>query len=199
LGTVAGPSRAAADVARKSRRLPKFLGAADLTALLDAARTSSPRDYALVCVLAYAGLRVAEACALTWADISEDRLLVRHGKGDKERYVPLAPRLRAALADLDRREIPVLRHSPVFLSRLRRPLSVRAAQHIIERLCLAAGIDRELAHPHSLRHTAATMLLRRTGNIRLVQRFLGHASIGTTEIYTHVVFDDLAEAVERLE
>ena len=182
---------------RHSRRLPKFLGAADLTALLDAARASSPRDYALVCVLAYAGLRVAEAVGLQWGDILEDRLLVRHGKGDKERYVPLAPRLRAALAD--RREIPVLRHSPVFLSRLRRPLSVRAAQHIIERLCLAAGIDRELAHPHSLRHTAATMLLRRTGNIRLVQRFLGHASIGTTEIYTHVVFDDLAEAVERLE
>ena len=183
--------------ARARHALPTYLQPHELEALLAAARGSSPRDHALLTVMAYAGLRVAEACALTWGDIEERTLRVRHGKGDKERIVPLHPRVLEALAEC--REIPQKRNIYVFPGqRPGRPLTTRAVQHLMVRLGTAAGLDRSKLHPHTLRHTAATMLLRRTGNLILVQRFLGHASVSTTQIYTHVALDELAAAVEQL-
>jgi integrase/recombinase XerC len=199
------------------RGLPKFLDAGELRALLEAAEASGPRDLALVTVMAYAGLRVSEACALRWGDINpsfpEDAslahgygtLLVRQGKGGKQRLLPVHARVRRALDAL-------LRNFGILRSERARPdpadyvfpghygrLTSRAAEYVIEGLCAAAGIAREKAHPHTLRHTFATNLLRETGNLILVQRSLGHASVSTTQIYTHLVFDDLADAIGRLD
>jgi len=180
-----------------ARHLPKFLEPGELRALLDTARESSPRDYALILCMSHAGLRVSEACALRWDDIADQHLLVRKGKGDKQRYVPLHPRLKSALAAL--RLFAILR-SQVFPGRtLDKRLTSRAAELIVERLCAQMGIAREKAHPHTLRHTFATNVLRKSGNLLKVQRLLGHASVKTTEIYTHLVFDDLAEAIGLLD
>jgi len=181
------------------RQLPKFLEPSELVALLAAAHDSHPRDYALVVIMAYAGLRVAEVCALTCGDVTERTVFVRHGKGDKQRYVPTHPKILQSLEAV--REPVEVRTDYIFTSVRRpgRPMTTRWAQRTVERLCAAAGIPREKAHPHSLRHTAATNLLRKTGNLLFVQRFLGHASVATTQIYAHVVLDDLAEAVNRLE
>lgn len=178
-------------------RLPQFLRPHELKALLAAARRSSPRDYALILAMSHAGLRVAEACGLRWGDIDDDTILVRRGKGDKQRLIPLHDRLKAALAQL-----PFLDESgdsPVFISRHGQALSTRRARQVVEGLCLEAGIERERAHPHVLRHTFATNALRKTGNLLVVQRLLGHASVSTTQIYTHLVLDDLRAAVELLD
>lgn len=196
-------------MAGASRALPKFLDAGELRALLAAAEASGPRDLALVVLMAYAGLRVSEACSLRWGDINpsfpEDAslapgygtLLVRQGKGGKQRLLPVHGRIRRALEALRAQDsLPkrvILGNDRVF------NLSPRGARFLMERLCQKAAIHREKAHPHTLRHTFATNLLRETGNLILVQRSLGHASVSTTQIYTHLVFDDLAEAVARLD
>lgn len=192
------------------RRLPKFLDAGELRMLLEAAEASGPRDLALVVLMAYAGLRVSEACRLRFGDVGERQILVRQGKGGKDRLLPVHPRVRRALEALrlfyiSRSEVPHLT-SPHIASPYvfpgatpGLPLTTRAAEYSIEALCAAAGIPREKAHPHTLRHTFATNLLRKTGNLILVQRSLGHSSVSTTQVYTHLVFDDLEEAVGQLD
>lgn len=186
-------------MARRSRRLPKFLEQPELHALIAAARESSPLDYALIIVLYYAGLRVGEVCALQWGDIGERRLHIRHGKGDKERYVPAHRKIREALDAV--RPPDHLRHGWVFPSwqKVGHPLTTRWAQRTMERLCLEVGIEREKAHPHVLRHTFATGTYRAKRNLLATKRLLGHSSVQTTEIYTHLVTDDLEETVDALE
>lgn len=187
-------------MARRSRqKLPKFLEPAELNALLAAAHASSPLDYALVIVMAYAGLRVAEACALTWADIGEKTLFVRHGKGEKQRYIPIHRKLRDALGAC---RDPVHSRQDFIFPSVKLPgahLTTRWAQRVVTRLCLRAGIDREKAHCHALRHTFGTACYRKSRNILAVQRLLGHSNVSTTQIYTHVVTDDLEETVDALD
>ena len=182
-----------------ARELPKFLEPTELSGLLDAAQASSPIHYALVVVMAYAGLRVAEACALQWRDIGERRLLVRRGKGGKQRYVPLHPRLQAALEAV--RPFNQERTDYIFPSNQRpgSPMTTRWAQRIVKRLCLSVDIEDERAHPHVLRHSFATNTYRAKRNILATQRLLGHASVATTQVYTHLVTDDLEETVDALE
>lgn len=191
-----------------TRTLPKFLEAHETAALLAAAERSGPRDFALILVLVYAGLRISEAVNLRWADAGDGRLFVRRGKGAKQRYVPMHRRIAASFESLRmsgsafRASDEGAKQEPgafVFAGRDGGHYSRRGAQHLLERLCAEAGIPREKAHPHTLRHTFATNVLRRTGDLLKVSRLLGHASVSTTQIYTHLVFDDLAEAVGLLD
>lgn len=184
---------------RAARRLPEALDEGQLAALALAAAASGPRDLAAVTLMAYAGLRVSEVARLRWDDIEGEVVRVRMGKGRKDRLVPAHPRLLAALGAL--RKSTVLRSPYVFPSPQdpRRPLTTRALQYLVERLGRQAGLPRRLSHPHTLRHTAATRLLRACHDLRIVQMFLGHASIQTTTIYTHLVLDDLRQAVLRLD
>lgn len=184
---------------RPRQQLPKFLEQPELNALLAAAHASSPLDYAIVTVMAYAGLRVAEACALAWADIGEKTLFVRCGKGQKQRYVPIHAKVREAL---DACHDPVhSRQDWVFPSEKLpgRHLTTRWAQRVVARLCLQVGIEREKAHCHALRHTFGTNCYRKSHDLRAVQQLLGHSNVSTTEIYTHVVTDDLEETVDALD
>jgi integrase/recombinase XerD len=184
-------------MARSSKRLPDILTETELENLLSVAEQDA-RAYAIVTLMAYAGLRVSEVAKLRWQDIEAGTIWVRMGKGRKDRVVPAHRRVLEALERL--RKTSLLRSPYVFPSprNPRRPITTRALQYLIERLCQEAGIPRRKAHPHTLRHTMATRLLRATHDIRLVQKALGHASIATTQIYTHLALDDVAEGIARL-
>jgi integrase/recombinase XerD len=169
-----------AEAPRSGKHLPVTLSAASLAKILDG--DLSPRDGALLEALYATGARVSEAVNLKETDLDLERGVVRvFGKGSKERLVPLgeraADRLRAWLA---------ARKGPwVFPGRGgARPLRRETAWRIVERAARLAGIRG--VHPHTLRHSFATHLLEGGAHLRAVQEMLGHASVATTQIYTHV-------------
>ena len=161
------------------------------------------RDLAIVELLYASGLRVSELVGLDVPDVDLHRLTVRvTGKGAKERVVPFGvPALHAILDYLERGR-PVLAASPVlatgpvpalFLGARRQRLGVRAVYRLVATL-LADVPGNGPAGPHALRHTAATHLLDGGADLRAVQELLGHASLGTTQIYTHVSADRLKQS-----
>jgi integrase/recombinase XerD len=181
------------ELPRRRRRLPRPLSPREVERLLDAAKGTTPRslrDRALVELLYGAGLRVSEAVGLERAGVDLDDRLVRCvGKGDKERVVPLGREAVEALRRYLARGRPYLdrRHLPeVFLNAQGGALTRAGAFLILRRLAVQAGLDPTRVHPHALRHSFATHLLEGGADLRSVQEMLGHADLGTTEIYTHV-------------
>ncbi|MDQ1723890.1 MAG: integrase/recombinase XerC [Frankiaceae bacterium] len=159
-----------------------------------AAAAMAARDTAVLELLYATGIRVSELCGLDLVDIDESRRVVRVlGKGAKERSVPYGvPAERALRAWLARRDTVAVdaTSSAVFVGRRGRRIDPRTARGIVyARTTLAGGKDR--VGPHGLRHSAATHLLEGGADLRTVQELLGHATLATTQIYTHV-------SVERL-
>jgi integrase/recombinase XerD len=189
---------------RRWQRLPKALTDSEITRLLQPRLPESPESLCTQAVLelAYAsGLRISELSALRLEQLQLDSSFVRVvGKGNKERVVPLG---RPAVASLRRyletgRPGLVTRRSPgnVFLSRRGSACSrVTLWKRIKERARLA-GIERNVT-PHMLRHSFATHLLEHGADLRVIQELLGHASISTTEIYTHVTGNRLRDIHRR--
>src|SRR5580658_649978 len=177
---------------RRPERLPRYLTEEEMHRLFAAVK-DSPRDSAMVHVLAFAGLRVSELCHLQLEDIEFERniLHVRSGKGDKDREVILEDRSRAAidryLTDRTLAGETGLRLFPVG------PVTV---ERIVRRAAASASIPHRVT-PHMLRHTLATALLSRGCDIRYIQKLLGHASVATTQIYTHVDTQALRTAYQR--
>lgn len=173
--------------------------------LLDGARALTPRgvrggrerNAALIAVGVFGGLRVSELRNLdrTDVDLVDRRVLVRHGKGDKDRVVPLHVRAVAAIEDYLGTRTDEER--ALFLSRHGCRISVRAVQRLVLRLARSKGLDKHIT-PHKLRHTFATLMLDRGVDLRRIQELLGHSSITTTEIYTHVSDQGKREAVDVL-
>ncbi len=182
-----------------ARTLPTVLDAAEAERLMDAAAVraddGSPiavRDRCLVEMLYATGVRVSELCAADRDDVDLDRGTIRVlGKGGKERTVPFgAPAGRALLDWLGVRPLLVERSDgPLFVGARGGRIDPRTVRRVVHRLTLAAG-GPELA-PHGLRHTAATHVLEGGADLRAVQELLGHATMSTTQRYTHV-------SVERL-
>lgn len=166
------------------------------------------RDTAILAVGLYAGLRVSELRNLDRADVDLDALTVRvnHGKGDKDRELPLHQNAAAAVAAwlelydsyAGTRDYPLASEhkniipngagsaeTPLFVSRRGTRIGVRAVQRLVKRVVNSAGITKRIS-PHKLRHTFATLLLDKDADLRVVQELLGHESIATTEIYTAV-------------
>ncbi|MBU6282310.1 tyrosine recombinase [bacterium] len=177
---------------RQPRRLPGTLGGGEVERLL-AASDGGPtplRDRALFEMLYGAGVRVSEAIGLT-VDLflSRERAIRVRGKGDKERIVPLGRPACAALVRYIEAERPRLlrdsRRREVFLSMRGTRLTRQAVFALVRRVASRAGLDAPLS-PHGLRHAFATHLVERGADLRVVQTLLGHASIATTEVYTHV-------------
>jgi site-specific recombinase XerD len=178
---------------RRRRALPRALSPGEVVRLIEAANGTAPRalrDQALVELLYGAGLRVTEAVSLDAARIDLENRLVRPiGKGGKERVVPLGRQGVEALRRYLSRGRPYLnrRHRPeLFLNAQGGPLTRAGAFLILRRLAATAGLEPERVHPHLLRHSFATHLLEGGADLRSVQEMLGHADLGTTEIYTHV-------------
>ena len=191
---------------RPPRRIPEVLDPKEQARILGELERSDSlsalRNLALVRLLLNAGLRAREARELKikYLDFGTGKLKVR-GKGRKERIVWLsAEDLALVRAWLDRR--PSRKQSPsgdlIFTSLDgSRPVNDRWLRRMVKRVAEQAGIVKDI-HPHSLRHTFATDLLRSTKNLRLVQKALGHSNIETTTIYAHIVDDELESAMKEL-
>jgi integrase/recombinase XerD len=193
LGVRADNPAADVDLPRRRRKLPRTLSPGEVERLIAAADGTSPRarrDHALVELLYGAGLRVGEAVGLERGGVDLENRLVRCvGKGDKERLVPIGGHAVAALRrylahgrpHLDRRHRPEL-----FLNAQGGALTRAGAFFILRRVASKAGLEPGRVHPHLLRHSFATHLLEGGADLRSVHEMLGHADLGTTEIYTHV-------------
>jgi integrase/recombinase XerD len=194
------------DLPRMPRLLPETLTAAETERLLAAPRPDALLDRALLELLYAAGLRVSEALRLDLEDISLDGAFVRViGKGDRERLVPVGEvAIDAVRAWLDgpRRTIVAEHHvqpirgGPLFVSRTGRRLARQQAWTIVKRAAAGAGLAGRVS-PHTLRHSFATHLLEGGADLRIVQELLGHASISTTQLYTHVTGERIREVYAR--
>lgn len=177
---------------KRPERLPHYLTEEETHRLFEAVR-DSPRDSAIVHVLAFGGLRVGEVCHLELEDIEFERniLHVRSGKGDKDREVVIEERTRAAIDRyLTERTLAGEGTTRLF------PVGPVTVERLIRKAAVRAGIPRRVT-PHMLRHTLATALLSRGCDIRYIQKLLGHSSVATTQIYTHVDTTALRDAYSR--
>ena len=188
---------------RRARRVPSVLGQAEVEALI-AAPDDSPlgiRDRAMLEVLYAAGVRVSELCSLRLADLQlESRCCTVQGKGRRQRLAllgePAVAWLERYLGEVRPAWVAGVGPPQVFVSRRGSALSRQAVWYRIRRYGTALGIAHKLT-PHVLRHSFATHLLEGGADLRIVQEMLGHADIGTTEIYTHVSRRRLRELVEN--
>ena len=184
---------AAVEAAASHQKAPRTLSHSEVKRLIEAASGVTPRalrDRALVELLYGAGLRVSEAMAIEKGGIDLDERLVRVvGKGGKERIVPVGHRAVDALERYLGRGRPHLdtRHRPeLFLNAKGGALTRAGAFLILRKLAATAGLEPGRVHPHLLRHSFATHLLEGGADLRSVQELLGHADLGTTELYLHV-------------
>lgn len=185
---------------RLGARLPKVLSRDEVQALLRQPKGTSPvalRDRALLETMYACGLRASEAIALERSQVDLDAGILRtRGKGSKERIVPIgSAALRSLRQYLDkgRPGLVGLRDEPrVFVNARGEGLSRQGLYKIIQRHARAAGLERKMS-PHTLRHTFATHLLAGGCDLRSLQEMLGHADIGTTQIYTHLSPERLRE------
>lgn len=177
---------------KTQKRLPQVLTIDQAQALLDQPfpdDAPGQRDRTMLEVLYGCGLRVSELCGLDVRDVYLDDELVRvMGKGSKERLVPLMGTAKRAMGDYLERWRPTLlrdgRSPAVFLSVRGRRVTRQTVYTVVERAGRMVGL--EGLHPHTLRHSFATHLLEGGADLRIVQELLGHASISTTQIYSHV-------------
>jgi integrase/recombinase XerD len=176
----------------KEKKLPKVLTEGEVDRLLEACEGDDPislRDRTIVEIGYGCGLRAGEIASLELADMGLDSGLIRlRGKGGKERVVPLVGKVKARVEGYlasGRARLGGGRSGKFFLSRNGKPLRREDVWRIIQRRGEKAGISRSRLHPHILRHSFATHLLRRGMDLRVLQELLGHSSIMTTEKYTH--------------
>ncbi len=185
---------------RIGRPLPDGLDTHDVLRLIAAPDTNTLRglrDRSMLSMTYAAGLRVSELCGLDVGDIDRSRGVVNPlGKGGKRRLVPVGQiALEHLDAYLERRgeDLSLAGSSVLFAGPRGRALTRQAFWKIVRRHALAAGVS-EHTHPHSLRHSFATHLLAGGADLRSVQTLLGHVSVATTEIYTHVAADHVRRA-----
>ena len=180
---------------KRARILPRTLGEEETLRLVTSVDGATPRDLrdrAMLETLYGCGLRVSELCALELRDLPDGAELVRcRGKGSKDRLVPFAPSVAAAIRRyLDEGRGPLVRgdlaERHLFVTRRGKGFTRMGVFKLLKERALAAGIDPAAVSPHVLRHSFATSLLAHGADIRSIQEMLGHASVATTQIYTHV-------------
>jgi integrase/recombinase XerC len=190
---------------RLDRKLPHFLTVDDLTRLLASPPADTPlglRDRAILETLYSAGLRVSELTGLDIGDVDlDDGVALVRGKGKRERLVLLGPHAQGALRGwLEARGRLGGRSkkgpAAVFLNKNGTRLTTRSVGRLLEKYLAQAGLDRRTS-PHTLRHSFATHLLDRGADIRSVQELLGHRSLATTQVYTHVTTQRLRDSYHK--
>lgn len=195
----------AVSLPKAEKRLPVFLTTAQIDALLRAPRETKPekqapawmpfRDAAILELFYSSGLRLAELAALDVRDLDPYNDTVRVlGKGSKERIVPVGePALQAIQEYRHRAKV---QSGPLFVSKLRKRLGASSIWSLVKKYLRIAEIPVP-ASPHKLRHSFATHLLDAGADLRSVQSLLGHASLSTTQIYTHVTTERLKKAYDK--
>lgn len=200
----------AIEAPKRGRSLPKVLSQQDLARLIEAARPREPDDVervrllAIVELLYASGMRVTELVTLPLAAArNRQGFLIVQGKGGKERLAPLNEAAREAVASyLHIRETFLPKTSPegsrfLFCSRSAEGhLTRRRCHQMLKSLAIDAGVDPKKLSPHVLRHAFATHLVEGGADLRSVQTMLGHADIGTTQIYTHVANERLKKVMD---
>jgi len=181
---------------RSRARLPRVLSRDQVNSLLEQPKGTSNaamRDRALLETIYACGLRASESITLKLSDLDlEAGVLVAHGKGSKERLVPIGSTAVGALNVYLDKARPKLVESHVFVNLRGHALSRQGLYKIVQRHARTAGLDSSMS-PHTLRHTFATHLLAGGCDLRSLQEMLGHADIGTTQIYTHLSTERLRE------
>jgi integrase/recombinase XerC len=179
------------------RKLPQVLDADEVGALveIEGNEPETVRDRALLELLYSSGLRVSELTSVRWRDLDMGEGMLRvTGKGSKTRIVPVGSRALAALGAL--RELDSPRpDDPLVRGRNGQPLGPAGVRARLKRRAKEQGIWKRV-YPHLLRHSCASHLLESSGDLRAVQELLGHADIGTTQIYTHLDFQHLARVYD---
>ncbi len=197
-GRIDANPAAAVRAPKAARKLPQVLDVDEAVQLVELP-TDAPlgvRDRAMLELFYSSGLRLSELCALRWHDLDLAEGLVQVlGKGGKQRIVPVGSHACTALAAW-RKESGGKHDVVVFPGRGGdKPITQRAVQLRLRQLAQRQGIFKRV-HPHLLRHSFATHVLESSGDLRGVQELLGHADIGTTQIYTHLDFQHLAKVYD---
>ena len=169
---------------KRSRKLPTYLNEMEMSLILEKSRENL-RDHVILMTLAFTGLRVSELVSLNVEDIDfyENIIHVKSGKGDKDRIVVLDSGVLNLIKEYLKGEKRLT--GPVFISKKKVRITTTQIERIVKKYVRMAGINKKVT-PHTFRHTFATTLLRNGADIRFIQQLLGHSSIATTQIYTHV-------------
>jgi integrase/recombinase XerC len=184
---------------RQDKHLPKFLDIAQIEALLAAPDTATilgARDRAIMETFYSSGLRISELVGLNIEDLDEfsEALRIR-GKGKKERLVPLGSKAIEANQHYLNMRGGALRHGPLYVNKQCRRLNERSIRRKLDKYLLLANIPIHIS-PHALRHSFATHMLNAGADLRSVQEMLGHESLSTTQIYTHLTTTKLKQAYD---
>jgi len=184
------------------RKIPEVLTETEQEALLaqpNPRYLTGHRNRMLLRLMLDTGLRLSEAINLRWRDIdlNSGKVMVRQGKGAKDRTLWTGEENLAALVAWRERQLAECSGAPenVFTTKAGGALAPRYVQRMVKRYAAKAGIEKDI-HPHTLRHSFATDLYRETTNLRLTQKALGHASVSTTQVYTHIVDEELEGALK---
>jgi integrase/recombinase XerC len=187
---------------KQARKLPRTLDVDQIAGLLEAGADSvlEIRDLAMFELFYSSGLRLSELSGLDLSDIDlpDNSLMVRSGKGGKSRVLPIGSKAVTAIQNwlMQRLKIAILSEPALFISTRGRRLGQRSIELRLAQWCRKKGIAEHI-HPHMLRHSFASHLLESSQDLRAVQELLGHSNISTTQIYTHLDFQHLAEIYDK--
>jgi integrase/recombinase XerC len=192
---------------RQEKPLPNFMSVDEAFALMDVPKPSTTwgaRDKAILETLYSTGIRVSELVGLSDGDLDFSLGIIRVlGKGSKERIVPIGEEAREAIRAYTRQRDRAVVHktgndlkSPIFVNTRGGRLTSRSVARILQKHLVQGGLLRKIS-PHALRHSFATHLLDAGADLRAIQELLGHASLSTTQRYTHVSIDKLMEVYDR--
>jgi len=190
------------DSPKVKQSLPKHLTLEDSLELLNSVDgANQKRDFCILTIFLNCGLRLAELCSLNVGDIKADGTMTVTGKGNKERLVYLNDACRNAVSEYlavrPNEGIPYPHQNALFISRNHRRISPKTVQHIVKTYLDKAGLGGQGFSTHKLRHTAATLMYQHGQvDIRVLKDILGHANLGTTQIYTHVSDTQIKNAID---
>ncbi|KRM09706.1 site-specific recombinase XerD [Lentilactobacillus farraginis DSM 18382 = JCM 14108] len=191
----------------QNRRLPRFFYPNEMQALFSAAKTGERtlafRNSAILEVFYSTGIRVSEGVNLQLKDMDlNNQVFLVTGKGNKQRYIPFGDPAKAAIeAYLKYSREPIMtkyhqKHDYLFVNHYGKPLTSRGIAYILDGIIKASSLTTNI-HPHMLRHTFATEMLNNGADMRSVQELLGHSSLSTTQIYTHVTKSHLMSDYQK--
>lgn len=181
------------------KSLPKYLSLDESIQLLESIDgRDKERDYAIITLFLNCGLRLSELCSLNYTDIESDGTMTVTGKGNKERTIYLNDMCVNAVKEYMKvRPVDGVKDKhALFLSNRKSRISPKTVQHIVEKFIKKSGLGDRGYSTHKLRHTAATLMYQKGGvDVLLIKDILGHENLATTEIYTHIVDEQLKDAV----
>jgi len=183
---------------KKEKTIPRFLNIDDLFRLLDSIKTHTwleKRNLAMFETFYSTGMRISEINGLNMNDVDFENQMIRvFGKGSKERMVPVGERALDAMGRY--REALGENVEPMFVNKYYSRLTSRSIRRILDKLVNECGLNVPVS-PHTLRHSFATHMLDSGADLRGIQEILGHASLSTTQIYTHVTMDRLMYVYDK--